>query len=213
MQSNDSKIIINRRKVWHAVIPLVIYIAVSVPMLVFDDFIRAYVFGFLPPRAANIIYIVLMAAKGGIVFVIYVIWYFADIMHVLMMPKDMVIISYDLIVVTKCIKIEHHKTQKRIANILDDGARVMWIGPKQVNRDHLWEEEWHGEVSLRHEDIAAIGLLADSRRYGNRLTNGKRVSGALIIVTTSGEILVAPKLDDLNKAHGALTDRIKRAHT
>ena len=116
------------------------------------------------------------------------------------MPRDLVILNSQSVVLKKSIKVMSEKLRATILAATD--TRVEFRQHTQEYKDvntntvlDLRKEGWFGEVEIGFVDVKTFAVLAKGRKPG---------PGSLIVVTKKDEVFVQPKLGNAKKTQNSL---------
>ncbi|MCL2570225.1 MAG: hypothetical protein FWE16_03405 [Firmicutes bacterium] len=194
-----------RQRIWHTVLPLTLYVAMYVILIVFRDWIEDYVFGFLGDgTVSTVLYWVFFA---GWTVMIFPILHAVDIFFIITMPRNLVTLTYNGINLGKVVKIKDEKVRGDIIQVIESRNPPRWLQPKEIDGDHIWEQWWHGAQELNLDDIKAFAFHADHKNIEKRLQSGRTIRGSLVVLTNDGDVYVQPKLNDLKSVYERLPSR------
>jgi len=203
------EVIGKRQKIWHTILPLVVFVATTALVFIFRDWITESALGFLPERLAEAAYwvfatgLTVLSVWKNIEFFINIV----NVLHIITMPRNLVFLGSRSITLAKAIKITEKQTQAAVFSIIESRQPPLWLSAKEINEEEIWDEDWYGRVEIAFDDIKAIAYLACAKRTKNLkrlLENAKDVRGLLIVVTNADEVFVQPKLQDLRTAQERL---------
>jgi len=205
----EEEIIGKRERVWRAVVPLVFFAVTTALLFIFRNWIIENVLAIFPPWFTQTFYWVFTIAYtvAGIVKNIDFFVNFFSMVHVLRMPRRLLVLKPLSVVLAKAVKVTDEDVLAAIADAVKDVKPPRWLDAKQISAEDIWDEDWFGEAEIVLKDIKAIIYLACAKRstyLGRLLQEEKPVRGALIVVTKEDGVFVQPKLADLRPAYGRL---------
>ena len=180
-----------RRNAFSTLLPIVIYLGITIPKVIFRTQIIEFIFTFGGEGLGNILYWLLFASWTTIFLYIAIA---GDVLHffqILGMPKELVKIDSQKLSLEKPVKITEEDTIEEINIVLQPSNKAAWVAKHDIDHDNIWDEEWHERVEIELSDILAVGF------HRSNSFDRKRKPGALIIVMKDSAIFVQPMLSDL----------------
>ncbi|MCL2847490.1 MAG: hypothetical protein FWE13_01905 [Firmicutes bacterium] len=215
-------IIGTRQRVWHTILHPTIFIATLIPLIIFKDWITDTALGFVSDTAAEGIFWTILSAWSifSIIKNIGFVFDFIDMVHILAMPRNLVILNHknNSVSLEKAVKITDEEVQSEILDkldcktndILNTTSQPKWLCATEVDADDIWEENWFGKIEIDLSNIKAVGLLTCTKKIkklDEQLKNNKDIRGAAIIVSFDNEIFVQPKLQNLRTIYIGLSNQ------
>jgi len=195
----NEEVIGTRQRILHTLLPLVIYLAIKIPFLIYKDWIVDNVLVFLPSPFNEIIYWGFFAFWTVIVFWIVVGEGLFEIFAILRMPRDLVKLKTQRLILTKSVKITDEETQTHVKEKMDS----IWLGKKDIDTDEIWDdEEWFGLAEIELQNIKRMAFYSSVRNVARKLETNRPIRGWLIVETTDGDIFMQPKIGDLRRIEG-----------
>ncbi|MCL2850849.1 MAG: hypothetical protein FWE01_00600 [Firmicutes bacterium] len=185
-----NKVIATRQNFLFALLPIVICLAFIIPFGIFRTDIENVIPSFLYWMLTVIAIIVFLSW-------LYFIWYFFDFFHVIAMPKNLVTLKSQSIVLEKAIKIKNANSLSSISTALDSEAKVNWLNGDEVSGSDIWEEDWAGKTKIELANVKAFAFLSVTKNLQKRLESGKPIRGTFIVVTNDNDTFAQPQIADL----------------